>query len=149
MGFPFNINIALNSPRLRRRKRTKTWSPFPPVPQEQSSSDANSAVIPTSLLIPKGMLKRRGAAEYNPACWGAEDRIARLSTSCFSCALLSSSSWQVRRAAVHPLTQCEGGGRLMKTMLSHRLSFHKWWKGKGGGAFRRLLRVRIEDRLPD
>lgn len=63
---PFQRSGALSSP-LSFPRSARSRSPSPAVPQEPSSSEPSSAVIPASLLVPRGMLKRGDAADYNPA----------------------------------------------------------------------------------
>lgn len=89
-------NQSNNTLSFQRRARCR--SPSPLVPQHPSSSDTTSAAVPASPLLPRGMLKRRDAAEYNPSCRKT------VSTSFLpllvSSRLRSSALLQLRRAAL-------------------------------------------------
>lgn len=101
---------------LNSARGARSRSPAP-VPQEPSSNEAISAIIPASLLFPRGMLKGRDTVGYNPACLRVAVRPS--STSSPSSALLFASPLcsppaALRCAAPHrvaSLSQCTEAGR--------------------------------------
>lgn len=101
---------------LNSARGARSRSPAP-VPQEPSSNEAISAIIPASLLFPRGMLKGRDTVGYNPACLRVAVRPS--STSSPSSAFLFASPLcsppaVLRCAAPHrvaSLSQCTEAGR--------------------------------------
>lgn len=101
---------------LNSARGARSRSPAP-VPQEPSSNEAISAIIPASLLFPRGMLKGRDTVGYNPACLRVAVRPS--STSSPSSAFLFASPLcsppaALRCAAPHrvaSLSQCTEAGR--------------------------------------
>lgn len=128
---------------LNSARGARSRSPAP-VPQEPSSNEAISAIIPASLLFPRGMLKGRDTVGYNPACLRVAVRPSSTS-SCFPVRfspLLSSSCAPVRCAAPSSLAvtvyrgrPVPSGGR--KRMLTRRLYSAKWWRQKNGAVRRK------------